>query len=110
VNQRNLTPDGMFDYRTCNPACGCLMPVLERMGHPGFSLGTFLGIPPVESDYLYGGAHPHIDPRGKNYPDMLEEEAKGAAGKREALRRLSVLSKRHSVWNKGRLDISSHLS
>lgn len=90
------TPDEMFDYRTCNSPCGCVMTVLNRDLHiPAWSISEDLGITVAEESFLIGSAAWG----SKAYGDMSKREATGANGKREALRRLSViLQRRFGSW------------
>lgn len=91
------TPDRLFNYRYYRgESCGCVMSVSKRTFDDDLPMYP-LGLTDAEQSLLLGGADEGC--KAKLFCAMTAEEAAGANGKREALRRLSViLQRRYGSW------------
>ncbi len=99
MNQDNLLklraalealPPERFDYREpFDKRCGCVLLVMETM-FPAANYCEAFGIDHHDLDYLIGCASTR-DVTAKQFTDMTDAEATGAAGIAEAIRRIDVL-------------------
>lgn len=94
-------PTYRFDYRTVNPACGCVIPIIDELVRemPGRSryLGkaSFLDIEIDELHYICGSEWEE-DPDALDWVHMTDDQATGEAGITEAIRRINFVIDRYN--------------
>lgn len=90
-------PVAQFDYRFTDSDCGCVLPISEIVfgeWSDGDGIVCACEVDDKEADYLMGFSA-QFDPAAKDYRVMTPDEAKGAAGISEALRRIDVILARY---------------